>query len=75
MAKTTTPAALELIASQAKFLVDTKAMLIAAHSELENGAPDWGKVFNEVYLALGRVDTLRQIDATQARARGVANYE
>ena len=75
MAKTITPAALELIASQAKFLVDTKAMLIAAHSELENGAPDWGKVFNEVYLALGRVDTLRQTDASLNRMRGGVNHE
>ena len=67
MAKTITPAALELIASQAKFLVDTKAMLIAAHSELESAEPDWSKVFNEVYLALGRVDTLRQTDASLNR--------
>lgn len=74
MAKTITPAALELIANQAKFMAETKAMLITAHSELESAAPDWSKVFNEVYLALGRVDVLRQADASLQRMRGGVNH-
>jgi hypothetical protein len=67
---TPTPAAVEVLASQEKFLVDTKAMLIEAHFELENPQPDWGKVFNDVYLALGRVDTLRHVDASLQRMAG-----
>lgn len=64
---TPTPAALEMLANRNDFLATMTAMLINAQLEMENARPDWGKVFNDVYLILGRVETMRQIDASLQR--------
>jgi hypothetical protein len=67
---TPTPAALELIASQKEFIAVATRQLLAAQLEMEKPNPYWNDVFNNVYMALGRVDSLRTVDATLQRMAG-----
>ena len=61
---------MDILAKQKEFTAAATNMLMFAQLEMENTRPDWDKVFQNVYLAMGLIETIRIVGASLDRMRG-----